>query len=1084
MNPIFIIAPSDIPISNFDNNNISLNYYNYDGNTDLISEFNSFRNNVLRLGTQINYTTNEILCVCISEAKNILTSKNYLIKLFSDNNFSNEINKVFLIDLLSGGSAELPQDYYVSCDERTSELCRKFNIKAYNIILSQENAEKKIIDRLELTYQLKTFIYQLHTDFETICKNLKDFRKNDIYYNSYGSSSLTFPYKYIEESIFYFNNSSQLLYLLNESEFTKEEYQYLSSIIRSKEDEEIDINEIYKDRYSKEPDNHDVAIALNTLWDRCKIDDIGVTFESIGLNSFTNYSNKNEILSISINEEKHKKFIYDQVHRVTNSFQTTTVFSNEITKVFREFRNDKLISFQRDLNRHRNDKRLSLFQEIDKFSNEIISLDQATLQDSFRNTTGFEAISKVHSCFSYGIQDDTIQHDNNLQNKQKTLSNETVYERTLKKRDLYNKLNNDNEIIKNQIDKIDKEFESKILNYTEKIKQLQLGKYEQKPGLNGYTFLSKAIFFAIFFSLVVFFISFFISSQFDLLTFSKLKISILVGIIPLLICGIIVLNKWLNVNRLRNEINKLLKIKLDSFRSILSNYDFYFDRYIEEVKIDYALNILKDTQNYCQSYVHKLDHFRQYVFDHYISSVSELSSLDFSDIIFEIPVASKDQILDKLFDFSDRIYYRDNPDKKIDLWKLYLEKSTIVTTEIFEPIDLNIDFFNESENAYEIVEPLDQHKPPVSNYSNFEGKEAKLFLADEENKKEILISDINQGEVGDCYFLAAIGAIAHANPEFMKRMISRIDTNKNNNDLQSHSFFVRFFDSNKSEKYVAVDDKFWFFTEANDQMPVYAKYGVVKDNEVEIWPMILEKAWAKVNGNYESINGSNSEHKYLDFGMALSGNLIDYEFLFDDNDHDTIISAINNKLKQNIPVVVYSKDDVNSEQVQINHAYAIITVDPDNKTMSLYNPHGNDHLNNISVEFLIANFDTLLFFNLKHEALGLAIPKDKRKIITNIKTAEDIFRDFIGNDYMERIEQMPVSEFIASSDLINILKNTDKTSLPLFNPAKINEKISMIYASEEVDYDISIFSSKINEVQECISPGKYFCLIKLINWQH
>jgi calpain-15 len=97
-------------------------------------------------------------------------------------------------------------------------------------------------------------------------------------------------------------------------------------------------------------------------------------------------------------------------------------------------------------------------------------------------------------------------------------------------------------------------------------------------------------------------------------------------------------------------------------------------------------------------------------------------------------------------------------------------------------------------------------------------------------------NDINQGALGNCYFLAVLSAIA----EHENRIKAHFYTQKvNNAGIYLMSFFV-----NGVEKPVIVDD--WFPVElGRKKQPAFAS-----SKDEELWVMLMEKAWAKLNGTY------------------------------------------------------------------------------------------------------------------------------------------------------------------------------------------------------------------------------------------
>lgn len=106
--------------------------------------------------------------------------------------------------------------------------------------------------------------------------------------------------------------------------------------------------------------------------------------------------------------------------------------------------------------------------------------------------------------------------------------------------------------------------------------------------------------------------------------------------------------------------------------------------------------------------------------------------------------------------------------------------------------------------------------------------------------------DVKQGRLGDCYFMAALSAIAQQHPEVIWKAI------KDNGD---GTYTVTFYKNGKPIQ-VTVDSDFPVAQDRSGNatsIPVYAGTG---SNKQELWPMIMEKAYAQVNGhNYAKIEG-------------------------------------------------------------------------------------------------------------------------------------------------------------------------------------------------------------------------------------
>jgi len=95
-------------------------------------------------------------------------------------------------------------------------------------------------------------------------------------------------------------------------------------------------------------------------------------------------------------------------------------------------------------------------------------------------------------------------------------------------------------------------------------------------------------------------------------------------------------------------------------------------------------------------------------------------------------------------------------------------------------------------------------------------------------------SDIKQGALGNCYYLATLAAIAE-NPQRIKDMF--IDDEANDAGCYVIKFYV-----NGVQTAVMVDD--WIPCQYG--RPAFAK----SSTEGELWVILLEKAWAKLQGSY------------------------------------------------------------------------------------------------------------------------------------------------------------------------------------------------------------------------------------------
>ena len=118
--------------------------------------------------------------------------------------------------------------------------------------------------------------------------------------------------------------------------------------------------------------------------------------------------------------------------------------------------------------------------------------------------------------------------------------------------------------------------------------------------------------------------------------------------------------------------------------------------------------------------------------------------------------------------------------------------------------------------------------------------------------KALDYSNFKQGHFGDCYFISCIRALSLI-PQLLN-IILRLNTNEQENRISKDVpyFTVTFF----------IDGE-WKIIKVKNSFPVYEKTGElvgVKPKSNEIFLMILEKAWALINGGYDKIEGGRTKY--------------------------------------------------------------------------------------------------------------------------------------------------------------------------------------------------------------------------------
>eukprot|EP00928_Gymnodinium_smaydae_P017636 TRINITY_DN16748_c0_g1_i1.p1 TRINITY_DN16748_c0_g1~~TRINITY_DN16748_c0_g1_i1.p1 ORF type:complete len:686 (+),score=79.47 TRINITY_DN16748_c0_g1_i1:281-2338(+) len=107
-------------------------------------------------------------------------------------------------------------------------------------------------------------------------------------------------------------------------------------------------------------------------------------------------------------------------------------------------------------------------------------------------------------------------------------------------------------------------------------------------------------------------------------------------------------------------------------------------------------------------------------------------------------------------------------------------------------------------------------------------------------KDDISPCDIKQGALGDCWFLSALAAIAEV-PDRIRALFATTEAN-------DEGVYEVVCWKNGVRTTIVVDD--WFPCNPSTGEPCYSH-----THGDELWVIILEKAWAKLHGSYEAIEG-------------------------------------------------------------------------------------------------------------------------------------------------------------------------------------------------------------------------------------
>ncbi|MFO0601021.1 MAG: C2 family cysteine protease [Myxococcaceae bacterium] len=187
--------------------------------------------------------------------------------------------------------------------------------------------------------------------------------------------------------------------------------------------------------------------------------------------------------------------------------------------------------------------------------------------------------------------------------------------------------------------------------------------------------------------------------------------------------------------------------------------------------------------------------------------------------------------------------------------------------------------------------------------------------------------DPTQGQVGDCYFISALSAVAKSHPEILQNAV------KANRD---GTYTVTFYERNSpmdlaKPVQVTIDGK---FADRHGML----EYAAARETK-ELWPMIFEKAYASWKGGFDAIEGGMSATAL----EAITGKQGDFFPVTSDMKGDALFAQIKAACANKGAVVALSKTWDPSEQgVVADHAYTLLGVEEKNgqKFVQLRNPWG------------------------------------------------------------------------------------------------------------------------------------------------
>lgn len=229
-----------------------------------------------------------------------------------------------------------------------------------------------------------------------------------------------------------------------------------------------------------------------------------------------------------------------------------------------------------------------------------------------------------------------------------------------------------------------------------------------------------------------------------------------------------------------------------------------------------------------------------------------------------------------------------------------------------------------------------------------------------EHRSGVDADDIQQGLLGDCYFLSPLAAAARINPQRIANLIrGPVDTWPDGTRIFEVDLYEGHWIGNPSKRTVRVSDRF-VSTASGDSR--YAQPGDVGTGGGEIWVMLLEKAWAGMRGGYDRAHSG----LMADGMTAVTGIDTDWESIEGRSDA-RVWRDIAGCVRDGKPVTIQTKQTLTAEELAeardieytifAQHAYNIASVNEEWQTIDIRNPHGNNHLNGFPLVRLRRFFD-------------------------------------------------------------------------------------------------------------------------------
>ena len=255
-------------------------------------------------------------------------------------------------------------------------------------------------------------------------------------------------------------------------------------------------------------------------------------------------------------------------------------------------------------------------------------------------------------------------------------------------------------------------------------------------------------------------------------------------------------------------------------------------------------------------------------------------------------------------------------------------------------------------------------------------------------------ADVTQGQLGDCYLLSSLSAIAESSIASIDGRHPSVYPGDMFTDNQDGTYGVRFYDNHGAERWVTVDK----------YVPGYRTDKLVNADTVsqETWAMLAEKAYVQLNESDNiSQDGTNRYGIGNHFGIAggsaslalshISGQEATHKFISESDDSPVNKEELIVMVDKKLPMVFSTSAPcalASHYGVKRKHTYTYESYDVASGTFFLRNPWGSSHAN-VTFEALEKMGSNLAYLDGTREKMQRIDPLQSRFAVSDSSARGD-----------------------------------------------------------------------------------------------